>query len=288
MKKILSIIGAVAVSSTATTSVVACDNKPSNPTPTYNSIEDAIKTLDLISYSKVGATNLVSLAENITQDINCSLLQINFKEGVNLETPITIDQNDILIGTKKITLDDLKTDTVLQLNVSIKIGDSSTKIKAKSWTLNVTTKTDQQVIDYINKINFAIFSKNVPIAKDSTIDKLKTQLPQAIIFSAGTFGISFISPNNITINKIFKNTTTTEITDDDLKTVGILNITANYKYGSVIVEQKINNTIKVGADLSTANTSIMFYINANKNSTNFFVSKYLSQEIKVTITNPAP
>lgn len=69
MKKILSIIGAVAVSSTATTSVVACDNKPSNPKSTYDSIEDAIKSLDFISYSKVGTTDLASLAENITQDM---------------------------------------------------------------------------------------------------------------------------------------------------------------------------------------------------------------------------
>lgn len=149
-----------------------------------------------------------------------SLLQVNFKEGVNLEAAITIDQNDILIGTKKITQDDLKTDTVLQLNVSVTIGDSNTKIKAKSWTLNVTTKTDQQVIDYINKSNFTNFFKKIPIAKDITIDKLKTQLTQVMVYGSGTFGSSFINSDNITINKIFKDTTTTEITDDDLKTIG--------------------------------------------------------------------
>lgn len=103
MKKILSIIGAVAVSSTATTSVVACDNKGGNPTPqpTYDSVEDAIKSLNLISYSKVGSTNLSDLSQSIVFDIYESLMQVNFKEGVKFEVPIGIDPNDILIGTKK-------------------------------------------------------------------------------------------------------------------------------------------------------------------------------------------
>lgn len=49
----------------------------------------------------------------------------------------------------------------------------------------------------------------------------------------------------------------------------------------------IENTVKIGGNLSVANTSIVFDINANENSTNFFgISN--SQEIKVTITNPAP
>lgn len=257
---------------------------------------------------------------------------------------------------KKITQDDFKTDTVLQLNVSVTIGDSSTKIKPKSWTLNVTTKTDQQVIDYINNFNFTNFLKKVAIAKDATINDFKTQLKQFTQLSS-SFGFSFINPANITINKIFKGTTTTEITDNDLKTIGNLNVTVNYKYGSVTAEQKINftfpikiyissktftftaqniqlatgsvntsliaadvtqiinainteihkqlvsafpiitttdyvlkrieNTVKIGGNLSVANTSIVFDINANENSTNFFgISN--SQEIKVTITNPAP
>lgn len=143
------------------------------------------------------------------------------------------------MGQKKITQDDLKTDTVLQLNVSVTIGDSSTKIKPKSWTLNVTTKTDQQVIDYINNFHFTNFLKKVAIAKDATINDFKTQLKQFTQLSS-SFGFSFINnPANITINKIFKGTTTTEITDNDLKTIGNLNVTVNYKYGSATAEKKL-------------------------------------------------
>lgn len=77
------------------------------------------------------------------------------------------------------------------------------------------------------------------------------------------------------------NAITAEIHKELVKTFPIIT-TTDY------VLEEINNTVKVGADLSAANTSIMFYINASKDSTNFFLSMPMKQEIKVTITNPAP
>lgn len=151
----------------------------------------------MTSYSKAGTNDLNILLASLQQDIDLSLMQINFKEDVKLGTSFKIDLNYILIGTKKITQYDLKTDTVLQLNVSLTIGDSTTKIKPKSWNLNVTTKTDQQIIDYINSINFTKIKNFAVIAKDSTIDNFKKLVTQIMAFTAGSFGFSFINSADI-------------------------------------------------------------------------------------------
>lgn len=121
------------------------------------------------------------------------------------------------------------------------------------------------------KINFTF-----PIKIDIS-SKTLTYTAQNIQLAKGSVNTNLIAADVTQIT----NAITSEIHKQLVKTFPIIT-TSDY------VLEDINNTIKVGADLSVANTSIMFHINTNKNSTNFFVSNHLNQEIKVTITNPAP
>jgi len=227
MKTLLGLIGAFSLTVTTVNPSMAAYSSPTVE-PTYQTVIAAIKALNLTSYAMNGTTSVNYVKFYILWDAATALSSNNYEPGVKIDHSLEIDKI-ININTNKVLVQgDLVSDTVLPLKVTFTYNGESTE--AASSTLNVTTKTDQAIVDYINGYNFSKVMTKTPIPVGTSVaDLIKKDW---ILRIMGSFS-GLIDDTSFKINSI-KNGNA-ELKQEDLNKVGTLDLTFNYQY------QAINN-----------------------------------------------
>jgi len=244
MRKLLGLIGAFALTASASSSIVACSNPAE---PTYNTIAAAIQALNLTSYAKKGTSDVNRTVNDIKQDAINVLSTSNYVSGITfVATKLELDPTRIINSKTKLALaeNDLKDDAVLSLELTFTY-DNKEGVKASSSQLNVTTKTDQAIVDYINGYNFSKFTSKISITVGTDLELFQFLISKegslsAIIFM-GSFSV-FIDKVSFHINTIKKGNA--ELTQADLNKAGTLGITVNYKY-KAIENQSFNFNVNI-------------------------------------------
>jgi len=253
MRKLLGLMGAFALTASVSSPMVACSS-PSEPT--YETVEDAIKVLNLTSYAKTATTTVKDIASGIIQDAINILATNNYSSVVAFDRTdadkLILDPIKVINNSTKEALktDDLVSDTVLPLKVTFTYDGKD--VEAASSTLNVTTKTVQEIVNFINGYNFNKFWSKSPLPLGITVNVFQKNMKNLLLssFFYGSFW-TFINTKSFIINTDDVKKGDVALSQDDLNKLGTIGITVNYKYGE-IDQERISFNVNIKIDISKA------------------------------------
>lgn len=237
MKKILALIGLVAVSAPTTLSVVACSHEHSLQPTNYSNIADAIRSLNVQTFARVDS-KIDEVNSDIGSDIIIDLIKLKFDNSVNFVQDLVKGNFDIkkIINTKtnNILIDkDLKNPGQLKLKVIVTYQNQD--ITLNSSILNISSaKTDQEISDYIQKYDFSSLLQNSNFSPFIGVSLNNVKKYGSVFMGSllGSYGSSYLKEDSFSIESLKKDDGQ-DITQNDLNTIATLNLTVAYKYNTV-------------------------------------------------------
>jgi len=249
MKKLLRLIGTFVLIPSAVNPMMACANSE----PTYYDVKNAINSLNLVSYAKQGdTTNIQTIIDNIENDASIALAIKNYGPDVVFDkTKLTLLANNVTIPetSAPLTVDNLKDDDILSLTVIFNyksVETVTTTVNVASSILNVTTKSERDIVNYINNYNFSKFTPKlllIPVGK--TVPEFTEIIQKWLVSSDALGSFSTFITEPFTIDSTKKGNGNDALSQEDLNKPGTLGITINYKYGAIKKEQSITLNITI-------------------------------------------
>jgi len=255
MRKLLGLLGVFVLTASAASPMMACSIPASEST--YETVEDAIKALKLISYAINGTKDVDKVAADIRQDAINILLTNNYALGVTFgeidKDKLILDKTKVINNSTKAALkpDDLVSDTVLSLELAFTYVGKD--VEAASSTLDITTKSDQEIDNYISGYDFnKDLLKSPPAPVRLTVANFQGVIKNWLL-SPSTFGSfsTFINTASFIINSDDIKKGNVDLSQDDLNKPGTLGITVNYKYAE-IDKQSISFNVNIKIYISKA------------------------------------